>query len=155
MTVATKWQQPSPLPENRDQGGIPSRLTWQQPPSAPTPLKSQSRFINITIGAFVIFHHLGISCGFRSSEPEMRIGTRTNHIEFLLQIAMSHPSVTKKQNKSSGESWMQIKWNNELVPKYICVRLVHGVTKSWTWLSNWTDWVSHSVVSNSLWPNEH
>ena len=62
----------------------------------------------------------------------MRIGTRTNHIEFLIPIATSHPSVTKKQNTSSGESWMQIKSNNELVPKYICVRLVHGVTKSWT-----------------------
>ena len=42
--------------------------------------------------------------------------------------------------------------------------VVHGVTKSWTWLSNWTIemvWLclsereseSHSVVSDSLWPH--
>ena len=102
--LATKWQPPSPLPEKGDQGGIPSRLTWQQSPSAPTPLKSQSHFINVTIGAFVIFHHLGISCGFQSSEPKIRIGTRTHHVEFLLQIATLHPSMTKKQNTSYGES---------------------------------------------------
>ena len=42
---------------------------------------------------------------------------------------------------------------------------VHGITKSWTWLSNWTElkwsegdwvqwwWFSRSVMSNSLWPH--
>ena len=32
---------------------------------------------------------------------------------------------------------------------------VHWVAKSWTWLSDWTDWVSQIYLELSVWPSVH
>ena len=46
-----------------------------------------------------------------------------------------------------------------MMDREACRAAVHGVAKSWTWLSDWTElnltssFFSHYVVSNSLWPH--
>ena len=36
-----------------------------------------------------------------------------------------------------------------VMDKEACCAAVHGVAKSWTWLSDWTDWYTHDTITTT------